>query len=95
MSDSYAVSAGLDNGDAVQDNSVVVSDDEEKTGFCAASKDKKGTVVTFCLANFCVGAFYSLLAPFFTTEVNVFCVEKNMFLERKSIFQISILMGDL
>lgn len=45
-------------------------------GFCSMSREKKFTVVTFCLSNFCVGAFYALLAPFYPTEVR----EKDYFL---------------
>ena len=37
------------------------------------SKEQLFTVITFCFANFCVGAFYSLLAPFFPQEVNLIC----------------------
>jgi hypothetical protein len=36
-------------------------------------RDKKLIAITFSLVNFCLGAFYSLLGPFFPTEVSWFC----------------------
>ena len=47
-----------------------MQDEETGSGFGGMSKEKKFTVLTFCFANFCVGAFYSLLAPFFPQEVS-------------------------
>ena len=37
--------------------------------FLSLSREKKLTVINFCTTNLCVGCFYSLLGPFFPTEV--------------------------
>ncbi len=41
----------------------------DSINFFTMPKEKKFVVITFCFANFCVGAFYSLLGPFFPQEV--------------------------
>ena len=59
--------------------------DSNSISFFNMSRQKKFTVVTFCLGNFFVGAFYSLLGPFFPNEVqcNIFIALN--FLSRKNI----------
>jgi len=37
---------------------------------CRMSRRHKLTVVNFCVTNMCAGCFYSLLGPFFPTEVS-------------------------
>jgi hypothetical protein len=37
--------------------------------FRTMSREKKLTVINFCVTNLCAGCFYSLLGPFFPNEV--------------------------
>ena len=43
--------------------------------FLSLSREKKFTIITMCLANFCQGSFYSLLAPFFPNEVSDWLID--------------------
>ena len=65
-SENEQISAENPTDDRVSNQS---SSEEEGLNFFNLSKEKKFTILTFCFANFCVGAFYSLLAPFFPQEV--------------------------
>lgn len=46
------------------------SSEEGEESFMSMSRRKKLTVVNFCTTNLFVGCFYSLLGPFFPTEVS-------------------------
>lgn len=61
-------SSHADNTD--QQVGISVSDNGETSlSLRNMSREQLFTIITFCFTNFCVGAFYSLLAPFFPQEV--------------------------
>ena len=83
---------GKDNEPSTQINSddspLDKSNNDESQGlhFLSMNRDKKFTIITFCFANFCDGAFYSLLAPFFPQEVSLYFIFDRIHIKLSHIF---------
>jgi len=75
---------------SIPDNlpSTNVRELEESSGSNVAlqrmSREDKLTVINFCVTNMCAGCFYSLLGPFYPTEVSSFVVSQSVGLLRSA-----------
>ena len=54
----------------VEDESKCDDDVGGCVAYCRMSHRDKLTIINFCVTNMCAGCFYSLLGPFFPTEVS-------------------------
>jgi hypothetical protein len=51
------------------EDDLTSSSSASSLNFRTMSREKKLTVVNFCVTNLCAGCFYALLGPFFPSEV--------------------------